>query len=102
MLPVGKMNFQTKTVLVIKFLRGEDENGEAKVIGKKMLIDTIVKANMGGRTEVLKVLKNEEERVQTLEEVFDIKLIEEEQEGIRGRVLELGRVETVLKVEIDN
>ena len=42
----GAMNFQTKIVLIVRFLR----EGEI-IVGKIMLVDGVVKKNLGGRTE---------------------------------------------------
>jgi arylamine N-acetyltransferase len=80
----GGWNWQTRTVLIVKFLR----EGE-RIVGKLMLVDGEVKRNMGGRTELVTVWETEEERVRGLEEVFGITLTEEEREGIRGRNVEL-------------
>jgi len=83
-------NFQTKTVLGVKFLMGGEE-GERRVVGKVLLVDGVVKRNDGGKTRVLFECGGEEERVRVLEELFDIRLKEEEVMGIRGRLMELGR-----------
>lgn len=84
-------SFQTHTVLVIKFLRGRDGDGEGEVYGKVMMVDGVVKRNLGGRTEVVKVCESEEERVEALGEYFGIRLTEEEREGVRGSEVELGK-----------
>ena len=80
----GETNFQTRTVLIVRFLREE-----AKIVGKVMLVNGDVKRNMGGKTEALKVCETEEERAEALEEYFAIVLTEEEKEGVRGRNVEL-------------
>ena len=49
----------------------------------------VVKRNLGGRTEVVEVCWNEEERVRALERWFGVVLTEEEREGIRGLPTEL-------------
>lgn len=90
-------SFQTFTVLIVKFLRrpvsvenGDSElHGEQEIFGKRMLIDGVVKENLGDRTRVVKECKNEEERIETLREYFDITLTDAEIEGIRGWVTEL-------------
>ncbi len=81
---------------MIKFLRGEREGeGEGgvrgEIYGKVMMADGVVKRNVGGKTEVVRVCGSEEERVEALREYFGIKLTEEEREGIRGREVELGK-----------
>jgi arylamine N-acetyltransferase len=85
----GPTNFQTRTALIVKFLRGEAEGEEEKIVGKVMLVNGEVKRNMGGKTEVVKVCETEYERVRALEEYFAITLTAEEKEGIRGRNVEL-------------
>ena len=89
-------SFQTRMVLVVKFLRraaGEGEDGEGDqeevIYGKKMVVDGVVKENLGGKTSVVKVCESESERVRVLKEVFGILLTEEQRDGIRGRVAEL-------------
>lgn len=80
----GVTNFQTRTVLIVRFLRQEE-----RIVGKVMLINGEVKRNMGGRTEVITLCETEGERVRALEEFFSITLTEEEKDGIRGRNMEL-------------
>ena len=86
----GPTNFQTRTVLIVRFLTGKAEGGEKEIVGKVMLINGVVKRNMGGKTEVVKVCETEEERVRALKEYFAITLTEEEKKGIKGRNVELG------------
>ena len=83
---------QRSMVLAILFLRGPkgaDDEGRERVAGKMMLVDGEVKRNVRGRTELVKVCKTEEERVEALREYFGIELTPEERESIRGRVVEL-------------
>ncbi|KAK4448240.1 arylamine N-acetyltransferase, pineal gland isozyme NAT-10 [Podospora aff. communis PSN243] len=82
-------NPQGVTVLAILFLRGKGEDGRPTVRGKVMMVNGVVKRNLGGRTEVVRVCKTEGERVDALKEWFGIELTEEERESIRGRVSEL-------------
>ncbi|KAK0672461.1 PaNAT1 arylamine N-acetyltransferase encoded by the PaNAT1 protein [Cercophora samala] len=87
-----KRNHQTYTVLVIRFLKGEEEEGEAsgrKIRGKVMMVQGEVKQNLGGRTELVKVCKTEEERTETLKDLFGIDLTEEEKGAIKGWASEL-------------
>ena len=89
---LGELNFQTKMVLVIKFLRGKregEEEGDEEIVGKKMLVDGDAKVNMGGKTQLVKTCKSEEDRVEVLREIFGIHLTEDEVRGIRGRNVEL-------------
>ena len=99
-------SFQTFTVLAVKFLRRHLENGaddrgekmkqvgrigEAEVYGKVMLVNGDVKRNLGGKTELFKTCKTEAERIEALREYFHLNLKEEEIEGIKGTVTDLGR-----------
>jgi hypothetical protein len=79
-------SFQTTTVLVIKFLRRREDT-----YGKLMLVNGELKGNTGEKTESVKKCETEGERVEAMRECFGIELTEEEREGIRGMVTELGR-----------
>lgn len=85
----GKTNFQTRTVLIVRFLRGKEEEDRESIVGKVMLVNGEVKRNMGGKTEVVKVCESEEERIKVFGEYFGIMLTEEERKGVRGRSVEL-------------
>jgi arylamine N-acetyltransferase len=80
---------QTWTPLAIRFLRGAGEDGRAKVVGKVMMVKGVIKRNVTGKTELVKVCATEEERVEALRELFGIHLTEEEVVSIRGRQAEL-------------
>ncbi len=84
--------FQRLNVIVIKFLRsGEEDDGiQSMITGKLMLVNDTVKRNLGGKTEVVKVCRDEAERVDALNEWFGIGLSDEERRGIKGAVTELG------------
>jgi arylamine N-acetyltransferase len=86
----GETNFQTRTVLIVRFLRGKRE--EEGIVGKVMLVNGEVKRNDGGKTRVVMVCKNEEERVKALKEHFAMELTEEEIQGVKGRNVELVEV----------
>jgi len=77
-------SFQTYQMLVVKFLRRNDE-----VYGKRMLVDGIVKENLGGKTVVLKTCITEPERIDALKQYFGIGLTKEERDGIQGHSTEL-------------
>lgn len=83
--------FQKKTVMIVKFVLGENEN----IIGKLMLVNGIVKRNMGGRTEVLEECTNEPQRIKVLEKWFGITLTDEETSGIKDTVTELRDAEVI-------
>lgn len=86
--------FQQTTVIIVKFLLDHDEmTGDSQVTGKLMLVNGIIKRNMGGKTEVVEVCETEVERIQALEKWFGITLIGEEVAGIRNTVTELKGVE---------
>ena len=79
-------SFQTKIVLVVKFVR---EEGGSEIVGKYMLVDGRVKRNMGGKTEVIVECKTEAQRVDALQKYFGIELTEQEMAGIEGHRTEL-------------
>ncbi len=87
-------NFQTRTVIIVRFLRGvvdgEGEAEEERIVGKVMLVNGEVKRNDGGKTKLVKVCQTEDERIKALKEEFGITLTEEEKLGVRGRNVELG------------
>ncbi|KAF2156962.1 cysteine proteinase, partial [Myriangium duriaei CBS 260.36] len=78
-------SFQRGTVLVVKFILTAD----GLIAGKIMLADGVVKRNLGGKTEVLRVCRTEEERVLALKEFFGIELTDEQRDGIKGFATEL-------------
>jgi arylamine N-acetyltransferase len=87
---MGETNFQTRTVLIVRFLLGRVGDGEEEgIVGKVMLVNGEVKRNDGGKTRVVMTCKNEEERVKALKKHFEIELTEEEINGIKGRNVEL-------------
>ncbi|POS70536.1 hypothetical protein DHEL01_v211068 [Diaporthe helianthi] len=98
-------SFQRKQVLVVKFLRGSCEDAwkegliEAadassnsrsimipgvETCGKIMLVNGQLKRNLGGKTDILKICRTEEERVESLKEYFGIILSDEQKQGIKG------------------
>ncbi|KAF5017417.1 hypothetical protein F66182_10654 [Fusarium sp. NRRL 66182] len=85
---------QRRNVLAIKFLQRPVENGaefegEQEIYGKRMLINGVVKENLGGKTQIIRACKTEEERIEALEKYFQIILTEQEKAGIRGYVSKL-------------
>lgn len=86
------------TVLVVRFLRdGEPvefpvkhnydmgaESSNIEIAGKVMLVNNVIKVNMGGRTTVLHELGNEEERISALRTYFGIELSDTEMSSING------------------
>ncbi|KAK7403661.1 hypothetical protein QQX98_010584 [Neonectria punicea] len=84
---------QRVNMLVIKFLRrlkeAEGESEDYEIYGKRMLIDGVIKENLGEKTQVIAECKSETERLEALEKYFLISLEVEEKKGIRGYVSEL-------------
>ncbi|SPO06263.1 related to arylamine N-acetyltransferase [Cephalotrichum gorgonifer] len=92
------------TVLVVRFLREGDSplvaegNGDVgtrstvgiEVVGKVMLVNDVVKVNMGGKTEVVRKFDSEEGRVQALRDYFGIELTGDQQLAIQGWDMALG------------
>jgi arylamine N-acetyltransferase len=76
-------NFQTRTVLVVRYLRVEES-----IVGKVMLVNGEVKRNMGGKTSVIRICETEKERIDTFREYFGIILTDEEKESVKGRNVE--------------
>lgn len=86
------------TVLVVRFLRegepveftevnddvAEEEGGDVRIAGKVMLVNNLVKFNMGGKTQVVRELCTETERVVALKTYFNITLVEDEINAISG------------------
>ncbi|KAI9163163.1 Arylamine N-acetyltransferase, liver isozyme [Paramyrothecium foliicola] len=80
-----------RMVLLVKFLRRPSESspGGQEIYGKRMLVDGVVKENLGGRTAVVQTCTSEEERVQAMREWFGLELTEEERVSIKGHISEL-------------
>ena len=60
-----------------------------ELVGTLILTGAEVKRRVGEKTEHLKVCKTEWERVAVLQNMFDVRLTEEEREGIMGMVTQL-------------
>ncbi|KAF7198215.1 Arylamine N-acetyltransferase [Pseudocercospora fuligena] len=90
-------SFQTFTAIIVKFLRrpkvrdpGDGAHaGDQEIYGKRMLVNGIIKENLGGKTSIVKDCKTEEERIAGLQEWFGMTFTEEEREGIKGWTTEL-------------
>ncbi|OAL57241.1 arylamine N-acetyltransferase 2 [Pyrenochaeta sp. DS3sAY3a] len=99
-------SFQTFTCIVVKFLRREKTNNadatsqihvngapfhpfDQEIYGKRMLVNGVVKENLGGKTAIVEDCQTEDERVEALEKWFGIRLTEEERLGIKGWGTEL-------------
>lgn len=73
------------------FLRrsSEDAAGGQEIYGKRMLVNGLVKENLGGKTNIVQECQTEAERVEALKKWFGISLSQEEIESIRGWHTEL-------------
>ncbi|RSL57863.1 hypothetical protein CEP51_014164 [Fusarium floridanum] len=85
---------QRRNVLTIKFLRRQVEKdekykGEQEIYGKRMLVNGVVKQNLGGKTQVITICETEEQRIEALNKYFDISITDEEKSGIHGYISEL-------------
>lgn len=60
-----------------------------RFFGKRMLVNGVVKENLGGKTEVRVDCETEEERMQALDKWFGMRFTEEEKAGIKGWGTEL-------------
>ncbi|KAK0383167.1 hypothetical protein NLU13_9080 [Sarocladium strictum] len=93
-----------RNVIAVRFLRKgdgalfaaakgtkEEEGSEPEIIGKVMLVNDVIKVNLGGRTEVVRHFQTEEGRVLALDDYFGIRLTEEERRGIDGWDMSLDR-----------
>ena len=85
-------SFQTFTMIIVKFLRREkdDGSGDSEIFGKRMLVNHVVKENLGGRTKIVKECRTEAERVEGLKEWFGMRLTAEEAGAIKGWSTEIG------------
>lgn len=85
-------SFQTFTCIIVHFLRrskASAENGDQEIYGKRMLVNGVVKENLGGKTKIVEDCKTEEQRLQALEKWFGMTFTEDEKAGIRGWATEL-------------
>ncbi|KAF2151603.1 cysteine proteinase [Myriangium duriaei CBS 260.36] len=67
----------------------EGSGGHGLIAGKIMLVQGVVKRNLGGKTTVVQECKTEDERVKALDQWFGITLTQDQIEGIRGYETEL-------------
>ncbi|KAK7434395.1 hypothetical protein Landi51_13517 [Colletotrichum acutatum] len=89
-------SFQRFCPLVVKFLRKRETlddgaEGDEEIVGKRMLVCSVLKENLGGKTRVVKDCQDESDRVKALEDWFGIHLTTEEKAGIKGHWTEIGR-----------
>ena len=86
------------SMCVVKFLkrdvtRHEDtpaaEHSQQEIFGKRMLVNEVVKENLGGKTKIVQECRSEEERIDALRVWFGIELTEDEGLAIKGHMTEL-------------
>lgn len=75
----SKKSFFTYCVLTTKLLM--DEGGE-NIVGDRTLFGNGIRETIGGKREVVRDLKTEQERIEALEQLFRIQLTDEERAGI--------------------
>lgn len=80
----SRKSWFTHCVVAVKMVREGEE-----VVGTLILQDGEVKRRVSGKTEHLRTCKTEEERVRALEDIFELRLTDEERRGIGGMVTEL-------------
>ena len=80
----SRKSFFTYNIVAVKMILGGEE-----VVGTLILEGGDVKRRVKGKTEHLRTCRTEEERVRALEEVFGLRLTDEERRGIGGMVTEL-------------
>lgn len=85
-------------VCMVKFLRRAVPNSkdsraangqQQEIFGKRMLVNELIKENLGGKTRVVQECRTEEERVEALKKWFGVELTEEERLAIRGHMTEV-------------
>ena len=84
---MSKTSWFTYRVVCVKMLLDEKKE---EIIGTVTLMDNVVKRRIHGKTEPLATLENEKQRVEALEKWFDIRLKDEEIDGIREMVSRIG------------
>lgn len=80
----SRKSWFTYQIVAVKMILEGDE-----VVGTLILGGGDVKKRTKGKTEQLRTCKTEEERVQALEDLFELRLTDEERRGIGGMVTEL-------------
>ncbi|KAK1641478.1 hypothetical protein BDP81DRAFT_419046 [Colletotrichum phormii] len=79
---------------VVKFL-GKRANledwaeGDEEIIGKRMLVGSVLKEKLGGKTRIVKDCQHESDRVKALEDWFGIQLTTEEKASIKRHWTEI-------------
>lgn len=62
----------------------QPDDDDIKIVGKVMLVGSVVKVNLGGKTSIMHSFGSEEGRMQAFKYYFDITLMEQEAQSIRG------------------
>lgn len=74
-------------VIAYRMLLGGEPDG--RLIGEVTLHRDVLKTRREGKEEIVKKLRNEDDRVKTLGQYFDINLTQREQRAIKGLVSEI-------------
>lgn len=74
------------TVIAVRFLREGDGVlfSQRGIVRKMMLVNDVMKVNMGGKTEIARRFETESGRLEVIRDYFGIELTQEEEDGIRG------------------
>lgn len=87
---VSMKSHAVTNVLMVKFLRRPSDSGDGiSIYGKRMLVNDVIKENLGGKTKVVQECKNEEERIASLRKWFGVELTKQESLAIRGHTTDL-------------
>jgi arylamine N-acetyltransferase len=81
------LSWFTTTVVAVKILL--DGQGE-EVVAKEMLLGAQLKRNMGGKTQLVRTCRTEEDTVEVLRDLFGLVVSEEDRRGFKGSVVALG------------
>jgi arylamine N-acetyltransferase len=82
----SKRIWSTSVAVCVEYIVEDDE-----VVGGVLLFERDVKRRIGGESEVLERVANEEQRVAALEKCLGVKLSRQEREGILGMVSNIGQ-----------
>lgn len=77
----SRKSFYVGEILVAKFLFGECEEG---IVGEVVLVGNKLHRRLRGTRQEIAVLESEQERVEAMEQYFDIRLSERQRLGIFG------------------
>ncbi|GIZ38272.1 hypothetical protein CKM354_000169300 [Cercospora kikuchii] len=84
-------SFQTFTCIIVSFMRRPKDGNEEEqeIYGKRMLVNGVIKENLGSKTEIVQECTTEAERLAALQKWFRMSFTKDEAEAIRGWCTEL-------------